>query len=151
MPKPFRRRVYLFLTRSGEKAEQVLIFSHNGTRMWSGVQTPGGTVEPNETPLEAALREATEETGLTQFGLPVLLASDEHENDDECLGRSFFQIPVIERTEDAWTYRVQGEGVDGGIDFFLRWVDLPEAGDLDLHFRAYLERVQVGPIQPVTI
>ena len=117
------------------------MFSHASDRILGGVQTPGGTVDAGETPAEAALREAEEETGLMGFGPLRLLAEDEFDNDDERLGRSFFQLPVLQPTPDAWTHRVQGGGVDGGIDFELRWADLPGAGDLDDHFRAYLDRV----------
>lgn len=48
---------------------------------------------------------------------------------------------MLQDAPDAWTHRVLGGGADGGIDFALRWVDLPTAGDLDAHFRAYLDRV----------
>ena len=119
----------------------MLVFSHSSDRILGGVQTPGGTVDAGESPTEAALREAEEETGLTGFGPLRLLAEDGFENDEERLGRSFFQLPVLQPTPDAWTHRVQGGGVDGGIDFDLRWVDLPEAEGLDEHFRAYLDCV----------
>lgn len=141
MPKPFRRRAYLFVTRRREGVGQALVFSHASDRILAGVQTPGGTVDAGETPAEAALREVEEETGLTAFGPLRLLAEDEFENEQERLGRSFFQLPALEPTPDAWTHRVGGGGLDGGIDFELRWADLPEAGDLDDHFRAYLDLV----------
>ena len=143
MAKPFRRRVYLFMTRRREDVGQVLVFAHGSDRILAGIQTPGGTVEPGESPSEAALREAVEETGFTEFGPPRLLAEDRYESADETLERHFFQLPVLQRTPDAWTHRVQGGGVDGGIDFDLRWADLPGAGDLDDHFRAYLDRVRI--------
>jgi 8-oxo-dGTP pyrophosphatase MutT (NUDIX family) len=143
MVKPTRRRVYLFMTRPNGGAGQILVFSHASPNLWCGVQTPGGTVEAGETPYEAALREAQEETGLTEFGSLRLLAEDDHENADERLRRYFFQLPVHEKTSSEWTHCVQGEGVDGGIDFRLYWVDLPGAGGLAEHFHAYKERIMV--------
>lgn len=143
--KPTRRRVYLFITRQMEKTVQVLVFSHSDPHLWAGVQTPGGTVEPGESPSRAALREAEEETGLTLFGTPTLLVEDDHEINDERLRRFFFHLPVRQQTADAWTHQVSGAGTDEGVEFALRWVDLPDAGDLDPHFRAHLELVPVSP------
>ena len=143
--KPSRRRVYLFMTRQNGEAVQVLVFSHSDPSLWAGVQTPGGTVELHESPLQAALREANEETGLTLFGTAGLLVEDDFENDEEVLRRFFFHLPVLEATSDAWTHRVYGEGADGGMEFDLRWVDLPEAPGLAPHFRAYIELVRVSP------
>ncbi len=39
----------------------LLVQQHYGHRFWSA---PGGVVEPGETPVQAAIREAAEETGL---------------------------------------------------------------------------------------
>ena len=146
MPKPFRRRVYLFLTRNEGAARQILVRSRvvprSGSGLGSGVETPGGTVEPGEEPADAASREAREETGLTRFGTPRLLAEDDWEGSDERLRRFFFQVPVVEATAGRWTHHDEAEGVDHGVAFLLRWVDLPGAGDLDPHFRAYVERVE---------
>ncbi len=140
--KPTRRRVYLFITRQRGSVTQFLIFSHADPTLWDGVQTPGGTVEPGETPTEAALREAAEETGLTQFETePILIAEDTYENDDEILSRYFFQLKTACPTQDTWTHLVHGEGIDGGLDFFLRWVTLANPEDLSPHFHAYMDRI----------
>ena len=137
--KPTRERVYLFITRSHHVVDQILVLQHTDPDLWCGVQTPGGTIEKGESPESAALREAVEETGLTHVGTPILLAQDSYENDDEILQRHFFRLPTSEVTQDEWVHRVYGDGVDSGMEFRLRWVDLPHAEDLAPHFRAYME------------
>lgn len=134
------------MTRSRDSRPQLLTRSRveprGGSGFGHGVETPGGTIEPGEEAALAALREAEEETGLTALGTPELLAEDDWENRDELLRRYFFRIPVLGSTEDEWVHNDVAEGVDFGVAFRLRWVDLPKAEGLDDHFRAYLERVQ---------
>jgi 8-oxo-dGTP pyrophosphatase MutT (NUDIX family) len=59
-------KVTCFITRPGDRGTDLLLFRHPD----AGVQIPAGTVEPGETPEAAAMREATEESGLT--GLVLL-------------------------------------------------------------------------------
>ncbi len=54
-------KVTVFVTRGPAEARELLVFRHP----CGGVQLPAGTVEANEPPGEAALRETWEETGLT--------------------------------------------------------------------------------------
>jgi 8-oxo-dGTP pyrophosphatase MutT (NUDIX family) len=57
-------KVTSFVIRRSTKGEtEVLVFQHPN----AGVQFPAGTVDPGEDPTQAALREATEETGLSGF------------------------------------------------------------------------------------
>lgn len=56
-------KVTLFITRIREEKAELLLFKHPN----AGIQIPAGTVEIGETPLQAALREAKEETGLEKF------------------------------------------------------------------------------------
>ncbi|MGI8528004.1 MAG: NUDIX domain-containing protein [Geodermatophilaceae bacterium] len=53
---PLAAEVWLF----DQSLEQVLLVRHR----WRGWVPPGGTVEPGETPREAAARELFEETGV---------------------------------------------------------------------------------------
>jgi 8-oxo-dGTP pyrophosphatase MutT (NUDIX family) len=54
-------KVTAFVTRPTPGGEELLLFRHPN----AGIQIPAGTVEPGESIQAAALREATEETGLT--------------------------------------------------------------------------------------
>jgi 8-oxo-dGTP pyrophosphatase MutT (NUDIX family) len=53
-------KVAAFITRPGASGPELLLFRHPT----AGIQIPSGTVEEGETPQEAGLREAREETGL---------------------------------------------------------------------------------------
>lgn len=56
-------KVTIFVTRRSVAGHDVLLFEHPS----AGIQIPAGTVEAGETPAEAAVREAAEETGLSDF------------------------------------------------------------------------------------
>lgn len=66
-------KVTAFITRHAVGGEELLLFAHP----FAGNQIPAGTVEVGETPETAVLREAAEETGLTQLSSPILLAQYE--------------------------------------------------------------------------
>ena len=55
-----RHRVFTYITR----ADQLLVLEYVNGR-YREPHIPGGTVEANESPAVAALREAQEETGLS--------------------------------------------------------------------------------------
>lgn len=56
-------KVTALIVRESPLGTQLLLFQHQH----AGIQIPAGTIEPGETPAAAALREATEETGLSEF------------------------------------------------------------------------------------
>jgi 8-oxo-dGTP pyrophosphatase MutT (NUDIX family) len=49
-----------FITRESEHGCDWALFEH----LYAGIQIPAGTVQEEETPAEAAMREAQQETGL---------------------------------------------------------------------------------------
>lgn len=71
-------KVAAFITRMQEGELQILVFDHpeiDGSGIGPSVQLPAGTVEQNEAPEDAVLREAFEETGLTGLKLSRQLGS----------------------------------------------------------------------------
>jgi 8-oxo-dGTP pyrophosphatase MutT (NUDIX family) len=56
-----------FITRPSQDGYDLLLFKHP----YAGVQIPAGTVEDDETPAEAVIREAAEETGLSPSAMSV--------------------------------------------------------------------------------
>lgn len=92
--------VHLVLERSGE----ILLMRRAGTGFFDGLfSLPGGHVEPGESVVEAARREALEELGLS------------------LAGASFVAVGVMHRLSDT-----------NRIDFFLRvedWLGSPVIGE----------------------
>ncbi|MBN1978804.1 MAG: NUDIX domain-containing protein [Anaerolineae bacterium] len=68
-------KVTAFVTRQREGERQLLLFEHPD----AGVQIPAGTIEIEESPERAVLREAAEETGLTEFSALRYLGCAERE------------------------------------------------------------------------
>jgi 8-oxo-dGTP pyrophosphatase MutT (NUDIX family) len=58
-------KVTAFITRESEHGCDLLLFEHP----YAGIQIPAGTVEEGETPEEAVIREAHEETGLAPLSV----------------------------------------------------------------------------------
>ena len=66
-------KVTAFIIRESKDGQELLLFEHPN----AGVQIPAGTVEDDETPEEAVIREATEETGLTSLSMRQYLGCTE--------------------------------------------------------------------------
>ena len=62
-------KITAFVTRERDEKRELLVFRHPS----AGVQLPAGSVELGEDPAAAALREVTEETGLTNIALNAFL------------------------------------------------------------------------------
>ena len=72
MPHPtFLGKVTAFITRKTQNEVELLLLKHPH----AGVQIPGGTVEPEETPEQAVLREVQEETGLQDIRIKKYLGA----------------------------------------------------------------------------
>jgi 8-oxo-dGTP pyrophosphatase MutT (NUDIX family) len=66
-------KVTTFITRPGAAGPQLLLFQHPT----AGIQIPAGTIEEHETPDQAALREAWEETGLANLQVRAYIGLQE--------------------------------------------------------------------------
>lgn len=65
-------KVSCYVLRDGPHGRELLVFAHPT----AGVQVPAGSVEPREAPESAALREVSEETGLTDLSALSLLKTE---------------------------------------------------------------------------
>lgn len=144
-----RHRVFTYITRG----QQLLLLRYPDGR-YVLPQIPGGTVKPNETPGDAALREAKEETGLEAIHLVRGLGNFERDlsdiGRDETIRAWFFHLQTNEQTPASWRH-FETEPSEGGdaIEFELFWVPLsaiPSLGGID---ECLLEELQAS-VQSLT-
>lgn len=121
-----RRRAVCYVTRSGADGPELLVFRQDDAA--AGIQTPGGTIEPGETPLVAALREAAEETGLACLAAQQLLRLELFERAGETAQYYHVHIRTTEPTVQRWSHTVSAGTTDAGMVFHFFWMPFAEAG-----------------------
>lgn len=97
----------------------------------AGLQVPAGTMEPGEAPEDAALREAREETGLTDLTIVAFLGRQSFDlrpfGRDEVHDRWFFHLSCGAETPERWRVRETTPATDEPpIRFELFWAPLNE-------------------------
>lgn len=120
-----RRRAFCYITRAGRHGPELLVFRHDDPD--AGVQTPGGTIEPQETALEGARRQAIEKTGLTNFAEAHLIAIDHFDHPVDPVKRHHVYFTLDAPTPDSWTHRVSAGDADAGMLFHFFWLTFPQA------------------------
>ena len=120
-----RRRAFCYITRIGRHGPELLVFRHDDPD--AGIQTPGGTIEPHETTLEGARREAIEETGLTNFVEAHLIAIDTSTIPSAPVERHHVHLTLDGAALDTWTHRVSAGDADTGLLFHFFWLTFSAA------------------------
>jgi 8-oxo-dGTP pyrophosphatase MutT (NUDIX family)/SAM-dependent methyltransferase len=130
-------KVAVYITRG----DRLLVFKHVH-QPEAGIQVPGGTLEPGEAPVEGALREAREETGLTALQAVAYLGTTDYAfdpPDPKIARRHYVHLLCLEDTPDTWVAweHDPSDGSPGPIAFQHCWVPLaavprlcPSMGDL---------------------
>jgi 8-oxo-dGTP pyrophosphatase MutT (NUDIX family) len=130
---PSIQKTFAYISRQKLGKLELLVFQH-----WhpeAGIQVPKGSVEKDETPQAAALREAYEEAGLERLELVAHLATDWvhfpfDQGNQEVQERHFFHFQTLEPLAESWTHQVQGEGADRGMVFRYFWLPICDASRL---------------------
>ena len=110
--------------------DRLLVFSHPH-HPEAGIQVPAGTVEENESPREAVLREAQEETGLDDLEIQSYLGVREHDlsahGQAEIQRQHFFHLVFRGEAPVRWRHyeKHPSKGSAEQIQFELFWVKFP--------------------------
>jgi 8-oxo-dGTP pyrophosphatase MutT (NUDIX family) len=123
---PIKQKCVMYITHRN----RLLVFDHHDMPE-AGTQVPAGTLHEGERPEAGALREAQEETGLTNLRVDGLLG--ERFLDLSMYGKSEIQrryfyhlILEDEEVQERWSHDEldPSEGGPGPIRFDLYWVEL---------------------------
>lgn len=128
MPKKVvKEKVLVYVVRNG----RLLVFRHTDYSYEEvGIQVPAGTIRASESPEEAALREASEETGLTQFKIVKKLGETEYDISPyrfEIQRRHVFHLELLEETPERWASQEDHDGHGEPTRFECFWIPLEAA------------------------
>ncbi|CAD5108386.1 hypothetical protein PSEWESI4_02671 [Pseudomonas carbonaria] len=120
---------------NGSARERILVFEHP----LAGIQLVKGSIEPNESPVAAAVRELQEESGLRASAVLADLGTWVPGYGDQVW--SFQLCEVQEPLPEGWSHRCAD---DGGHDFRFFWHPLDEVPTPQWHwvFREALVHVR---------
>lgn len=121
-----KRKVLAYVTRG----QKLLVFDQPQSPA-AGIQVPAGTMEDGETPEQAVLREAHEETGLTALRLSTFLGELRRDmrdfGKDELHHRFYFHVICEESTPETWEWLEPSPSERVKVfPFRFFWVDLPD-------------------------
>ncbi|MDX2245838.1 MAG: NUDIX domain-containing protein [Bacteroidia bacterium] len=121
-----KNKVFGYITRMSGGMRQVLVYS-NRHQPESGIQIPGGTVEPGEKEEETLYREIEEESGLVHLRFVGKLGKTIHKKPLRKETWHFFQVESLESPAHHWVHRVSSFGKDDGNVYEFFWMPIAEA------------------------
>lgn len=124
--KRIKRKVLAYITHQ----QKLLVFSHPNAPE-AGIQVPAGTIEEGETPEQAVLREAFEETGLTDLALDGFLGEQERDMADfgreEIHHRYFYHLRYQGEPRAVWRHAERFPSDSHELHIFeFFWATLPD-------------------------
>lgn len=118
MEKILKKKVIVYVISD----YKLLVFRHvDFSYEEVGIQVPAGTIEPNESPEAAAIRELQEETGYSCFKILTKLGIQEYDMTPyrrEIQERHFFLAEPTESLPERWVSN------EGSINFECFWIPL---------------------------
>jgi len=127
--KAVKHKVFAYITHH----HHLLVFSHLSAPE-AGIQVPAGTIKADEHPEAAVLREAFEETGLTDLTLESFLGDHERDMSDfgqnEIHYRRFYHLRCHGNPPPTWRHEERYHSDDPKllpIIFEFFWAPLPHA------------------------
>ncbi|MFB7673601.1 NUDIX domain-containing protein [Kitasatospora purpeofusca] len=139
--KAVREKVLAYIVRDG----RLLVFRHTDHGYEEvGIQVPAGSIRPDETPEDAALREAREETGLSAFTVVRKLGETEYDLTPyryEVQRRHVFHLALAEPTPERWAGEETHDGTRPPTSFECFWLPLETAHILQSGQGALLGRL----------
>ncbi len=138
----FRTKVMDYISRMQVDYPELLVFDHVGSPE-AGIQIPTGTVEDREFPFQAVLREALEESGLSNFSQDIFLGSHFYwYSSPKNLIQRYAYLLLSQEPRNEWVQTVAGEGEDAQMEFKIYWIPLDEALGLQSDFGTYLRKAK---------
>ena len=121
-----RERAYAYITNHN----RLLVFTHTDFPE-AGIQVPAGTVQPGEAPEDAVMREAGEETGLTNLEFVNCLGNLERDMAElgtpEIQEAWFYHLRCPGKPPESWLHNETSGGTVEPIRFDFFWATLPDA------------------------
>lgn len=125
MPGQVEQKVVVYVRRG----DDLLVFVHvdDTEPLWeSGLQVPAGSLQPGETAVDAALREAAEESGLTDLRAVRVLGADEVVWPGRRVQRRHFVQLATDDERDGWEHLAPDEGGEAR-PFRFSWLPITDA------------------------
>ena len=139
--KIVKDKVLVYVVRDS----RLLVFRHTDYSYEEvGIQVPAGTIRTGESPESAALREASEETGLTQFKIARKLGQVEYDISPyrfEIQRRHVFHLDLLEEAPERWASQEDHDGQCEPTHFECFWIPLEAAHILQAGQGALLGRL----------
>ena len=129
--------------------DRLVVFTHRDFPD-AGLQVPAGTLRDGESPEEAVLREAYEETGLSGLAIVLFLGRSEFDcsphGRDEIHDRFFFQLGYQGPIQESWTHAERHDNLRPPTWFNFSWMPVTDAsGALAGNQGAFLNSIRQSP------
>jgi 8-oxo-dGTP diphosphatase len=127
LTQPLKQKLFAYITHG----DRLLVFSHPDFPD-AGIQVPAGTVKQGEPPEDAVVREAIEETGLTELELVQFLGDQTFDmsafGKNEIHHRRFYRLRCTTTPPETWQHFEPDPpaGTIAPIRFEFFWAQLPD-------------------------